>query len=361
MYGRTLHAQVGSDSLSSVSNKPEIHAGIDFFSSYGFPSAQNLFSSTAASSTLVTLTPPSSSFAQNFSLLNLNLAWLTVSYETERARFKATPALGYFMDKNYGAESTGLRNLFEAYGGYCLSSSKNIWLDAGVLPSPVSFENGFSHLQMLYSRGLAAEFSPYYFTGLRLSVPLSEKLNLRLYGLNGWQVIRETNEGKASLVNLEWSPSSRHVFNLNLYAGNEGNSSAPRFRYLSELYYNGFFKKWKVAAGVYSGWNQLEIANKINMYQWLQGTFCLQYLLNASASFSFRAEAFYDPDYQMLGNGFKDLVSGSALCFNYRLTPGCMLRSELRSYLYDHNWRIAGMELVGGNQSAFITGFTWNF
>jgi hypothetical protein len=342
----------GNDSISSASVRPVIHAGIDFFSHF-----RSAFPNNNA------LNPPArpATFSENFFLLDLNLAWLSVSYETDHVRLKATPAVGYFMEKNYAAEPAGLRNLFEAYGGFCLSSSKNIWLDAGVLPSPVSFENGFSHLQMLYSRGLAAEFSPYYFTGIRLSVPLSQQLLLRLYALNGWQVIRETNDGKSALVNLEWSRSARHVFNLNLYAGNEGNSFAPRLRYLSEFYYTGFFNKWKVAAGVYTGWNQLEVANRVNRYQWLQGSLCLEYFFNTSLSLAFRAESFYDPDYQMLGNGFKDLVSGSACCLNYRMAPSCMLRAELRSYLYENTWRIAGMEPVGGTQSALITGFTWNF
>jgi hypothetical protein len=340
-----------ADSAKSPSHLPVIHAGLDFFTHYRNYFPKNQFNAQAANS----------SFGRNFRLIDLNLAWCSISYENERARFKATPALGYFMDKNYGSEPIGLRNMFEAYGGFCISESKNIWIDAGILPSPVSFENGFSHLQMLYSRGLAAEFSPYYFTGIRLSVPLNETLLMRLYGLNGWQVIRETNEGKSALINLEWTPSSAHVLNLNLYAGNEGNALNPSFRYLSEIYYIGIYKKWKLAAGVYSGWNQSKFQNDLKMYNWAQANLCLEYFFSTKFSLALRAESFYDPDFQMLGTGFKDLVSGSAMCFNVRVTNDCMFRTELRSYLYEDIWRVSGQEMAGGNGNSLMTGFSWNF
>jgi hypothetical protein len=297
----------------------------------------------------------------DFYLLDINLAWLSVSWQQDWIRLKATPAMGYFMQKNYGQEPFGLRNLLEGYGGFRLSASRNIWLDAGVLPSPVAFENGFSHLQIIYTRGLAAEFSPYYFTGLRLSVPLSSKTMLRLYGLNGWQVIQETNEGKAGLLNVEWNTGTNSSLNLNMYAGNEGNSSSPKFRYFTEVYYQFVYNKWKAALGTYAGWNKSNQTRNANYYQWFQANVALEYAFNPQHSLSWRGEFFHDPDQQMLGNGFEDFIAGTSLCYNFRITPQAMFRLEARSYLYDGLWNVAGPEPVGGNAAALISGFSWNF
>ena len=108
--------------------------------------------------------------------VNISLAYISLKYTTERARATFTPGFGTYMNENYAAERVTLRNIVEANVGVKLSKHKGIWLDVGVLSSPYTTETAVAFDQLLYTRSLAAEYSPYYLTGGRLTVPLSHKV-----------------------------------------------------------------------------------------------------------------------------------------------------------------------------------------
>ena len=44
-------------------------------------------------------------------------------------------AVGTYMNANYAAEPGVLKNIYEANAGVKISNNKNIWVDAGILPS----------------------------------------------------------------------------------------------------------------------------------------------------------------------------------------------------------------------------------
>ncbi len=48
--------------------------------------------------------------------------------------------LATYFEANYAAEPVGLRQLFEASVGLKLATTREIWLDAGVLLSPYGCE-----------------------------------------------------------------------------------------------------------------------------------------------------------------------------------------------------------------------------
>ncbi|MFN4994923.1 MAG: outer membrane beta-barrel protein, partial [Bacteroidota bacterium] len=102
--------------------------------------------------------------------LNINLAFMDIRYQGERVRGRFIPGVGTYINSNYSNEQGTLKNLVEAYAGIKLAKNKNIWLDAGVLGSPFTYESAISKDHLIYSRSLASEYSPYYLTGLRLSV-----------------------------------------------------------------------------------------------------------------------------------------------------------------------------------------------
>jgi hypothetical protein len=130
----------------------------------------------------------------------INLAMLGAKVEQGKKRGVLTLQYGDSVDINYAAEpkqGEGLKHLQEAYAGIKLSDE--IWLDAGIYLGHIGNESWVSKDNWTYSRSLQLDYVPYYTTGLRLSGK-----NWQFHLLNGWQNIRENNNGKAVGTQYLW-------------------------------------------------------------------------------------------------------------------------------------------------------------
>ncbi|NJO01090.1 MAG: outer membrane beta-barrel protein [Bacteroidia bacterium] len=105
--------------------------------------------------------------------VNINLAFVDVRYTSPNVRARFAPGFGTYMNANYANEEGVLKNLLEASVGVRLV--KNIWLDAGILPSPYTNEGPISKDQLMYTRSFAPEYVPYYLAGARLGIPWVKK------------------------------------------------------------------------------------------------------------------------------------------------------------------------------------------
>jgi hypothetical protein len=131
--------------------------------------------------------------------LTINLAYIDVRIASPRFRARFVPGFGTFMNANYAAEPGVLKNIVEANAGVKLFKDRDIWFDFGVFTSPYTNESPISKDHLMYTRSLAPEYVPYYISGGKLTLPLSKKVNLYLYILNGWQLIQDNNSQKRSV------------------------------------------------------------------------------------------------------------------------------------------------------------------
>ena len=73
-----------------------------------------------------------------------------------------------------------------------------------------------------YSRGLLFAWAiPYYHFGVRATYPVSDKLTVAGFLVNGWNNVLENNGGKTYSFQLVWNPSSRFSFVQNYMVGPE--------------------------------------------------------------------------------------------------------------------------------------------
>jgi len=266
---------------------------------------------------------------------NINLAYINVQYSSDRLRMRITPGFGTYMAANYAAEPAMLRFLVEANGGVRIARNKQIWLDAGILGSPYTNESAISRDHLMYSRSFAPEYVPYYMTGVKLSLPLHEKLNLYLYVLNGWQQIQDNNKGKSFGTQLEYRPAKKHLINWNTFIGEESNNldSTFRWRYFSDVYW--IFdnqKKWMATSCVYAG-----IQNRANGNNdiWWQANLIGRYRFHEWFSLSARAEYFSDPEQVMIKpiTGVNNTgIFSTGLCANVHVMDHGMIRVEGRYF-----------------------------
>jgi hypothetical protein len=297
--------------------------------------------------------------------LNINLAFIDIKYTSDDFRARFAPALGTFMNANYAAEPGTLKNILEASAGFRLSESKNIWIDAGVLGSPYTNESPISRDQLMYTRSFAPEYVPYYLSGIKLGVPLSEQLTAYVYLINGWQQIADLNRAKSLGTQLEWKPNDKHLLNWNTYIGDEYSSAAPnnRMRYFTDVYWlyhsdNAISFTTCLYVGNQKRHNS---ANQLSNNYWWQANFIARYRFSEQVSLSGRIEYFSDPNSVQISplnslGGFSSYSGG--LCLNLQVHLLALFRIEGRHFFSDKQvyevnnkaasqmtWLIAGMTI----------------
>lgn len=280
--------------------------------------------------------------------LTVNLAFIDVRYTSSKVRARFVPGFGTYMNANYATEPGSLRNLVEANVGVRLSRTKEIWLDAGVLGSPYTNESAISKDHLMYTRSFAPEYVPYYLSGVKLSLPLSQKVNLYLYALNGWQQIQDVNTGKALGTQVEYRPNSRVLLNWNTYLGDERSATRPtyRTRYFSDVFviYNPG-GRFDATACVYGGLqDRVGTGGRTEQDRWWQVNAIGRYRLSERASLSGRIEYFDDPrNVQITSinerpdaiNPFQFRSWSTGLCLNVKVTENVLARFESRTFFSD--------------------------
>ncbi len=223
---------------------------------------------------------------------NINLAYIGLKYSASRVRARVVPGFGTYVNANYSREDASLRNLIEANAGVRLFKNHNVWLDAGILSSPYANEGPISKDHLAYTRSLAAENVPYYLAGAKLSMPLTDKLNVNLFVVNGWQQIRDENSNKSFGSQLEFRPNKTWLLNWNTFVGKENalkDSTAGR-RYFSDFFLTYDKDRISLTSCIYYGIQK----NEQDSFAWWQGNIITQIVVTKQLSTTIRFEYFDD-------------------------------------------------------------------
>jgi len=282
--------------------------------------------------------------SQRHNEFSINLSYIDLNYSSSKIRARFVPAFGSFMNANYATETGTLKDLLEARVGIKLSNKKEIWLDAGVLGSPFTNENAVSKDQLMYTRSLAAEYVPYYLSGVRLSIPISAKTNFYAYVINGWQQIVDLNHDKSVAIQFENRPNNNWLLNWNVYAGNHQTIYYPnhRMRYFSDFYaiYAPTKSKLNMSACLYAGIQEIKdtVTGVLKNVFWSQANITARYFVSKNWSVSGRVEAFMDnSEAEVISitseKGFNTFCH--TLGINYHVNKNAMFRLEQRSIYAD--------------------------
>ena len=314
-----LEAHAQKDSVSKLT----LSAYVDVYYSYDFSQPDNHER------------PP---FFYNYNRhneLNINLAYIKAAYSSETVRANLTLMAGTYSQYNLAHEQELLRHVFEANAGVKLLKNQNLWLDAGILPSHIVFENAIGKDCWTLTRSMMAENSPYYEAGARLNyTSFNKKIVAALLYLNGWQRIQKLpgNQTPAFGSQLTYTPNTKVILNWSTYAGNEQPDSSRRWRYYHNLY--GMFKateKLGITLGFDIGMQQQSKGS--HTYDiWYTPVVMARYRLHTKIYLAARAEYYQDTKGVIIPvsttGGFK--TSGYSLNMDYAPSAPVLLRIEGR-------------------------------
>ncbi len=133
--------------------------------------------------------------------LNVNLAFVKASYQAKRLRSNLAFMTGNYAMYNLSAEPNWAKPIFEANVGVKLIRDKDLWLDAGVMPSHIGFESAVGSDCWNLTRSILAENSPYFESGIKLNYTNKKQdVYVAMHLLNGWQKLQLLMEAKNQVL-----------------------------------------------------------------------------------------------------------------------------------------------------------------
>lgn len=269
---------------------------------------------------------------------NVNLALLKMSVDESKYRANIALQAGTYAQDNY---PDNYENLNEANVGVSLNADNSLWFDAGIFTSHLGFESAISMDNYTLTRSLAAESSPYYLTGAKLTYKASSELEMAFILSNGWQTIEKEDPNTQLSIGtqLVYTPDERTTLNWSTFIG-EADELDRRLRIFNNLY--GEFllnEELSIIAGFDIG--ALESVRGSDNYDiWHISSLLAKYRLDTQSAVGLRAEYVNDTSGAILGgdglggNGFGMNTFGASANYDYYPQKNIALRTEAR-YLRD--------------------------
>ena len=113
------------------------------------------------------------------------------------------------------------RNIFQAYGTYVLPIGRGLTVDFGKWGSSLGIEGNYSKDQINYSRSLWFNALPFYHMGIRTNLPITSKLAVNYWVVNGTEQTEPTNAFKDQMFGLAITPRKNLTWTINYYLGQE--------------------------------------------------------------------------------------------------------------------------------------------
>lgn len=267
--------------------------------------------------------------------VNLNMGMVKLAYSKKNVRGTFALMAGTYAQYNLAAEPELLRSVFEANVGVKLSSTKNLWLDAGIMPSHIGFESAIGKDCWNLTRSMLADNTPYYEAGARLSYTSD---NGKWYAsgllLNGWQRIARPvgNNSPAVGTQLTWKPNGNTTINWSTFIGNDKPDTVSRSRVFNNLYAQvQLTERFGLIVGCDIGLEQA--ASGDSSSTWITPILIPRYTIGEKSYLAARVEYYQDHDGVIIAtgtpNGFKSM--GYSLNFDHWVTPNVLCRIEARS------------------------------
>ena len=113
------------------------------------------------------------------------------------------------------------RNVWQAFGTYVFDVGRGLQVDFGKFASNLGYETNYAKDNYNFSRAYLFNFLPFYHSGVRVTLPVHDKLTVMYMLTNGIQQTEDFNNFKSSHVTVVMKPTARLAWTVNYYFGQE--------------------------------------------------------------------------------------------------------------------------------------------
>ena len=267
--------------------------------------------------------------------LNVNLAFVKASYQTKRLRSNLALMTGNYAMYNLSAEPNWAKPIFEANVGVKLIGDKDVWIDAGVMPSHIGFESAIGSDCWNLTRSILAENSPYFESAIKLNYTNKKQdVYVALHILNGWQKIAITDGNHKPSVGIQvnYKPSSSLTLNYSNFLGNIITGSTNAFRTFHNVY--AIYDASPKQAFIFGFDIGTQKVNNTKTAVWYTPVIISKINLGTKSKIAARLEYYSDKQQIIIPTatprGYQTF--GASINYDYQISPKILWRSELKKY-----------------------------
>ena len=267
--------------------------------------------------------------------LNINLAFVKASYQSKRLRSNLALMTGNYAMYNLSAEPNWAKPIFEANVGVKLLKDKDLWIDAGVMPSHIGFESAIGSDCWNLTRSILAENSPYFESGIKFNYTNKKQdVYVALHILNGWQKIAVTNKEQAPSVGVQltYKPSSNLTLNYSNFIGRIQSDTLDALRVFHNLY--AIYEASPKTALIFGFDIGTQKNTQSKVAVWFTPVLIAKLNLNSKSKIAGRIEYYMDKNQVIIPtttpNGFQTF--GVSVNYDRQILPYVLLRTELKQY-----------------------------
>jgi len=223
------------------------------------------------------------------------------------------------------------RPVWQAYGTYIFPVGRGLQADFGKFASNLGFETNYAKDNSHFSRAYLFNFLPFYHSGLRVSLPVSDQLTLMYMLTNGIQQTEDFNDFKSSHLTAIIKPHTRLTWTVNYFFGQEqpdgGEPTGP----------DGYFRvfdtqlAFTATSALTFGFDGNYVTNEINKRDSARSLFGIgtyaRYQITAPATVAVRYERLDD---EGLFGGIDQVLHEVTATAEYKLAEGFLARGEFR-------------------------------
>ena len=263
----------------------------------------------------------------------INLLEIELGYTKNHFRFQFSPAIGAYMQRNYAAETPLRRFVYESYLQY---EQSKCTIAFGTFSSPYTQETPRGVDQLSATRSLAAEYVPYYVSGLRWTQQWKPNFKTQFFLTNAWQRLAFSRVRPSLGLLLQWE-CKKLKLNWSHFYGDLAPVGKPtpelglnRWRFFQEFNVGYSTNKWTFQSCAYAGLQKQNGESQLKY--WGQANLQAAFALNPALNLVGRAELFYDPQQVVFAADSGAFTSFSA-GWMQRVGPALQVGQEFRYFL----------------------------
>jgi hypothetical protein len=255
------------------------------------------------------------------------------------------------------------RHIWQAYGTYVFPVGRGLQTDFGKFASNLGYETNYAKDNQHFSRAYLFNFLPFYHSGLRLSLPVNDKVTLMYMLTNGIQQTEDFNDFKSSHVTAIVKPTGQITWTASYYFGQEqpdgGEPDGP----------DGFFRvfdtyvSYAPTSALSVGLDANYVTNELNQGDpetALQGVGAYaRYQLNGPAALAVRYERLDD---EGLFGGIDQVLQEVTAGLEYKFADGFLVRGEFRrDWSNEQFFTTSDPDVKSAHQNTLLIGMVWWF
>jgi len=223
------------------------------------------------------------------------------------------------------------RHVWQAYGTYVFPVGRGLQMDFGKFASNLGYETNYAKDDNQFSRAYLFNFLPFYHSGLRVTLPVTDQLTVIYMLTNGIQQTEDFNDFKSNHVAAVLTPTRALTWTVNYYQGQEqpdrGAAQGP------DGYFRVFdtYVAYAATPRLTIGLDVNYVTNQVNQADdalALQGTGAyVRYRVSSPTALSLRYERLDD---EGLFGGIDQVLQELTATAEYRFADGFLVRGEFR-------------------------------